>query len=278
MQQQDGPDVTLEAVRLSLGQALAEGGSRLLLRLTDEELAVLTSAAEGDRSIAASPHLEGMSAQEREWVLATALRSLVSRDLIEIANTAELDTALKGLNESAQVEIDMRLSPDLDTALTLRKTAERILTLEQTTSAGTSYVYFYVHGSHLLLVEEVTGGGMHTFTLVVSVPEAAEMARRLVDPNGVADVDGPTMELDPRALEAEFVGQPLKNVIENALVVGQLILVARVPGPLLMTYATAEELWMVNVDAPRAPTGVTARSVGQQALVDRIAEMLEFSA
>ncbi|NEW75413.1 hypothetical protein [Streptomyces rhizosphaericus] len=278
MQQQDGPDVTLEEVRQSLGQALAEGGSRLLLRLTDEELAVLTSAAEGDRSIAASPHLEGMSAQEREWVLATALRSLVSRDLIEIANTAALDTALKGLNESAQVEIDMRLSPDLDLALTLRKTAERILTLEQTTSSGTAYAYVYVHGADLLLVEEVTGGGMHTFTLVVSASEAAEMARRLVDPNGVADVDGPLMELDPRALEVEVVGQPLKNVIENALVVGQLILVTRVPGPLLMTYATAAELWMVNVDAPHAPTGVTARRVGQQTLADRIGEMLEFSA
>ncbi|MEE4588581.1 MULTISPECIES: hypothetical protein [Streptomyces] len=278
MQQQDESDVTLEEVRQSLSQALAEGGSRLLLRLTDEELAVLTSAAEGDHTIAASPHLEGISAQEREWVLATALRSLVSRDLIEIANTAELDAALKGPNESAQVEIDMRLSPDLDLALTLRKTADRILTLEQTTSAGTTYAYIYVHGADLLLVEEVTGGGMHTFTLVVSVSEAAEMACRLVDPNGAANVDGLTMDLDPRALEMEAVGQPLKNVIENALVVGQLILVARVPGPLLMTYATAEELWMVHVDAPRAPTGVTARSVGRQALADRIAEMLEFSA
>ncbi|MFE5124849.1 hypothetical protein [Streptomyces sp. NPDC056669] len=270
--------MTLEEVRQSLGQALAEGGSRLLLRLTDEEIAVLTSAAEGDRSIVASPHLDGMSAQEREWVLATALRSLVSRDLIEIANTAELDTALNGLNESAQIEIDMRLSLDLDLALKLRKTAERILTLEQTTSAGTAYAYVYVHGADLLLVEEVTGGGMHTFTLVVSVPEAAEMARRLLDPNGVAHVDGPAVELDPRALEVEAVGQPLKNVIENALVVGQLILVARAPGPLVMTYATAEELWMVNVDEPRAPTGVTARSVGRQRLVGRIADMLEFSA
>jgi hypothetical protein len=277
VQQQDEPNVTLEDVRRILSQALAEGGSRPLLRLTDEELTVLKPAAGGDGSIVATPHLEGMSEQEREWVLATALRSLVSRDLVEIANTSELDAALREVGESAGIEVDTRLSPDLDLALTLRRTAERALAVERTNSEGTAYVYVYIHGANLLLVEEVTGGGMHEFTLVASAAEAAEVVRCLVDPYGVAHNDGPTVELDPRALELGAVEGPLKNVIEKALVVGQLILLAKESGPLLTTYATADELWTVSVDAPHTSSGVSARSVGGRTLVDSIALMLTSS-
>ncbi|MGW5690183.1 hypothetical protein ACWEWX_04220 [Streptomyces asiaticus] len=267
--------VTLEDVRQGLGKTLAEEGSRPLLRLTDEELAALNPAA-AESSIVAAPHLEGMSAQEREWVLATALRSLVSRDLVEIANAAELDVALEEKHDSAEVELDMRLSPDLELALALRGTAERVLAVERTTSAGTEYAYIYLHTPELLLVEQVTGGGMHSLSLVATVQEAVETIRRLVDPQEVATHDGRPQELDPRALERDAIDPPLKHVIDNALVVGQLVLLAETPGPLLMTYATAEELWVVNVDAPDAPTGVTARTVGRQTLVDRIAQMVAF--
>ncbi|MER8161626.1 hypothetical protein [Streptomyces sp. NPDC094472] len=275
-QQYEG-GVTLEDVRQGLGKALAEEGSRPLLRLTDEELAALNPAA-AESSIVAAPHLEGMSAQEREWVLATALRSLVSRDLVEIANAAELDVALEEKHDSAKVELDMRLSPDLELALALRGTAERVLAVERTTSVGTEYAYIYLHTPELLLVEQVTGGGMHSLSLVATVQEAVETIRRLVDPQEVAgEHDGRPQELDPRALERDAIDPPLKHVIDNALVVGQLVLLAGTPGPLLMTYATAEELWAVSVDAPDVPTGVTAWSVGRQTLVDRIAQMVALS-
>ncbi|WP_257232255.1 hypothetical protein [Streptomyces sp. Rer75] len=265
---------TLEEIRRDLGKVLAEEGSRTLLRLTDEELAVLSPATEGGSTIVAAPHLEGMSAQERDWVLATALRSLVSRDLVEIANTAELDAALRQESQSADVEMDMRFSPDLELALTLRRTAERVLAVERTTSEGTSYAYVFIHGADVLLIEDVTGGGMHAFTLVATVPEAAESIRRLIDPHESAGHDGPTQELDPEALERDSMAPPMKDVIDNALVVGQLVLLADTPGPLLMTYATAEELWTVNVDAPHAPSGITARSVGEQTLVDSVSRLL----
>lgn len=275
MPQQYEGGVTFEDVREGLGAALAEEGSRPLLRLTDEELAALNPAAV-ESSIVAAPHLEGMSAQEREWVLATALRSLVSRDLVDIANAAELDIALQEKDGSAEVELDMRLSPDLELALALRGTAERVLAAERTTSAGSEYIYVYLHTPGLLLVEQVTGGGMHSFSLVAAVQEAVETIRRLVDPQDVAGHDGRPQELDPQALERDAIDPPLKHVIDNALVVGQLVLLADTAGPLLMTYATAEELWAVNVDTPDAPTGVTARSVGRQTLVDRIGHMMAF--
>ncbi|TMU90710.1 hypothetical protein [Streptomyces sp. DASNCL29] len=267
--------MTLEDVREGLGKALAEEGSRLLLRLTDEELAALNPAA-AESSIVATPHLEGMSAQEREWVLATALRSLVSRDLVEIANAVELDVALREGHGSDEVELDMRLSPDLELVLALRGTAGRVLAVERTTSAGTEYVYVYLHTRDLLLVEQVTGGGMHSLSLVATVEEAAETIRQLVDPQEVAGHDGFSQEIDPQDLRRDAIDPPLKDVIDNALVVGQLVLLADLPGPLLMTYATAEELWAVSVDAPDAPTGVTARCVGRQTLVDRIVHMMAF--
>ncbi len=275
MPQQYEGGVTLEDVREGLGKALAEEGSRLLLRLTDEELAALNPAA-AESSIVAAPHLEGMSAQEREWVLATALRSLVSRDLVEIANAAELDVALREGHGSDEVELDMRLSPDLELALALRGTAGRVLAVERTTSAGTEYVYVYLHTRDLLLVEQVTGGGMHSLSLVATVEEAAETIRQLVDPQEVAGHDGSSQEIDPQDLRRDAIDPPLKDVIDNALVVGQLVLLADLPGPLLMTYATAEELWAVSVDAPDAPADVTARSVGRQTLVDRIVHMMAF--
>lgn len=286
--QQNELDVSLDELRRDLGEALSEGGSQPLLRLTDEELAVLDPAA-AERSIVPAPHLEGMSAQEREWVLATALRSLVSRELVEVGNIGELDALVRqppGESDALQdngvdgdaVEVDMRVTPELDLALVLRRTADRVLAVEQNTAAGTAFAYVYVHTTDLLLIERVTSGGLHLFTLAASVRDAADVIRTLIDPFGVADRDGRSLKLDAGALEPEQVGQPFKGIIDSALVVGQLILLADTPGPLLMTYATGKELWMVSVDAPQAPTAVTARSVGQMTLTDSIARLLTPSA
>ncbi|MGW7658267.1 hypothetical protein ACWGJ7_41400, partial [Streptomyces tendae] len=134
----------------------------------------------------------------------------------------------------------------------------------------------YLHTRDLLLVEQVTGGGMHSLSLVATVEEAAETIRQLVDPQEVAGHDGSSQEIDPQDLRRDAIDPPLKDVIDNAFVVGQLVLLADLPGPLLMTYATAEELWAVSVDAPDTPTDVTARCVGRQTLVDRIVHMMAF--
>lgn len=283
-QQLDAVGVALEEMRQALRRGLSEGGTRSLLRLTDEELAVLGPPAAGPPIIAA-PHLEGMTEQQREWVLATALRSLVSRELVEVTNVDELDATLEragrkgGQDESAQVEVDLRFTKGLDQVLLLRRTADRLLTVERTTSGGTVRTYAYLHGSDLILIEHVTGGGLHFFTLTSSVAEAAEAIRDLVDPYAVTanGLDGPVLELDSGDIEAGVVGEPLAGVIEGALVVGELFLLADEPGPLLTTYATASQLWTVSVEAPHDSTGITARSVGQRTLTDGIARLLTFA-
>ncbi|WKU46456.1 hypothetical protein Q3V23_21690 [Streptomyces sp. VNUA116] len=266
-------DIELEKFRELLGEALNEGGTRPLVQLTDEELAVVDPSSL-DEVIAPTPHLDGLSGEEREWAVTTALRSLVAHKLVEIANIPELDALMRSADQSATAEVDMRISLEVDLALVLRRTASRALVLEQQTAAGSVHAVVYIHTADLFLVERVTSGGLHIFTLASSADGTADMLQTLMDPLGIADRDGPSMQLDPSALGSDKVGAPLDGVINNALVVGQLVLLADEPGPLVMSYATESAVWIVNVDAPHAPSGVTARSVSHSTLKAQIVRLL----
>src|SRR5690242_15810201 len=92
-------DMDLKEFREILGEALAEGGSQHLLRLTDEEIAVLDPESLNE-CIAPTPRLKELSAQERDWSYATALRSLISREAVEVANIDELDAVLRSAQEA----------------------------------------------------------------------------------------------------------------------------------------------------------------------------------
>lgn len=286
-------DMPLAELREDLGKALSEGGSQPLLRLTDEEIAVLDPTGTAD-SIIPAPHLAGLTGAERETVLATALRSLVSREVVEVADIAALDTLIRsgsapgtepedvaggeragaGVDEPV-VDLDLRISPEVDLALTLRRTADRVLAVEQTTAAGTAYAYVHVHAPDLMLIERVTGGGLHLFGLAASAADAAAVLQPLVDPFGVADRDGSTLRLDPDRLSPDELGPPLGPVIDNSLAVGRLSLLAEPPGPMLLTYATDHELWTVRVDAPHAPSGVVAHAVGPRTLLAELTRLLQ---
>ncbi|MFJ7338776.1 hypothetical protein ACIQU3_00475 [Streptomyces sp. NPDC101110] len=260
-------DIELEKFRELVGKALAEGGTQPLIKLTDEELAVLDPSSL-EEVVAPAPHLATLSEEQREWVLGTALRSLVSRGAVEVANISELDAVLRseGTHSKLTADVEMRVTPEVSMALTLRRTAARALAVEQQTSNGSVTAFVFVHSSELLLIEQVTGGGMHIFTLASKARDAARMVQALVDPFGTADRDGKVLQLDPSALTAETVDQKLASVIDGALVVSQLIVLADEPGPLLTTYATDREVWAVNVDSPQAPTGITAQAVSERTL------------
>jgi hypothetical protein len=101
--------------RAQISKALAEGGTQPLVRLTDEELAVL----DPEETFFPKPHLNAMDSRQREWILATALRSLVAREAVEIRNIEELDAVLQGASEA---QVDMHLRMEIDLALTLRRT------------------------------------------------------------------------------------------------------------------------------------------------------------
>ncbi|WP_223168027.1 hypothetical protein [Nonomuraea sp. SYSU D8015] len=259
-------DMELAEYRAQISQALAEGGTQSLVRLTDEELAVL----DPEETFIPKPHLSRMDSQQREWVLATALRSLVSREAVEIRNIEELDAALRGAPE---VQIDMHIRMEVDLALTLRRTPDRVLAAKQDSATGTAFGYVHIHAANLLLVERITAGGMHLFTLAGTVEDAVNLVQPLVDPYGVADRDGESTSLDPSALDREHVG-PLAAVIDNARIVGELVLLSDPPGPMVTTYATDRAVWAVVVDSPHAPSGITARPVSAATLSRHIAEML----
>jgi hypothetical protein len=160
----------------------------------------------------------------------------------------------------------MRVTPEVSMALTLRRTAARALAVEQQTSSGSVTAFVFVHSSDLLLIEQVTGGGLHIFTLASTARDAARIVQALVDPFGTADRDGKVLQLDPSALTDDTVDKKLASVIDRALVVSQLIVLADEPGPLLTAYATDREVWVVNVDSPQAPTGITAQAVSERTL------------
>jgi hypothetical protein len=267
-------DMPLDELRADLADALSTGGSQYLLRLTDEELAVL-QPRDTERSIAPTPHLRNMTGEQREWVLATALRSLVSRELVQIGNMDELDTLVRSEESGdTEVDVDMRITPEADLVLVLRRSADRALAVEQTTAGGTTYAFAYVHRPDLILIERVTAGGLHLFSLAQSADDAAEFLQLILDPFSIADEDGPVQRLGPEALDRDHVEPPLRDVIDNALVVGQAVVLADSPGPLVMTYATGSELWTVRVEKPQAPTGITARAVDQRSLRNTITELL----
>lgn len=260
-------DLELDKFRELVGKALAEGGTQPLIKLTDEELAVLDPSALQE-VVSPTPHLSTLSEEQREWVLATALRSLVSRGAVEVANIPELDAVLRSEGTDAQstADVDMRVTPEVSMALTLRRTAARALAVEQQTSSGSVTAFVFVHSSDLLLIEQVTGGGLHIFTLASKARDAARIVQALVDPFGTADRDGKVLQLDPSALTDDTVDKKLASVIDRALVVSQLIVLADEPGPLLTAYATDREVWVVNVDSPQAPTGITAQAVSERTL------------
>lgn len=259
-------DISLEEFRARISEALAEGGTQSLVRLTDEELAVL----DPEETLVPKPHLEAMTPEQREWSLATALRSLVAREAVEIHNTEELNKALHG---GPEVRIDMHVRMDIDLALTLRRTADRMLAIKQHTAVGTAYACVHLHDTDLMLVERITAGGMHLFTLANNTDDVVNLVQPLLDPLGVADRDGDIHRLDPSALEPGKVG-PLTRVIDNSRVVGELVLLSDPPGPMMTTYATDRAVWAVFVEQPHAPDGITARRVSTATLSRQIVKML----
>ncbi|MFB4271346.1 hypothetical protein [Nonomuraea sp. GTA35] len=139
--------------------------------------------------------------------------------------------------------------------------------------APEAHVDMHIPATDLLLMERITARGMHLFTQAGTVHDTVNLVQPLVDPFGVADRDGESTSLDPSALDREHVG-PLATVIDNARIVGELVLLSDPPGPMITTYATDRAVWAVVVDSPHAPSGITARPVSAETLSRHIAGML----
>lgn len=193
---------------LSAASLLRQGESARteLLRLTDEELAVLTAETDGGPTVWAPWSEE--HADHLESALPSVRRILLARNnLVPEGYAAPL--------EDREVEGDpARLVPEprLAGILLLRRSAEQVTVVERSVSIEETFHrsrrYYYHQSPGIALEEYVNPEGVHSFA-VLPVPAIGPLLAELIDPHGVAHTDGEESLL-PLAADGSFpVGEHL---------------------------------------------------------------------
>lgn len=253
-----------------LDELLADG-PRELIRLTDEEL-VAADQLTDDARVAVTPYLDGIADDEtRQLVVACGMRALVSRGAVAVDDLEKLrqnvETAAgKGEND---VSFDLRYAPDLDLALNLRLTADKVLVVEQVAAGDVrDWHYLYPHGDRFCLQEAVTAAGQRVYTLL-DLPTARQRLAGLVDPLGVASSDS-----EPRTVDANAVADgdpgPLGTALESSRLVTQIMelypTADTAQGRLTVCYLTDDELWTVESQPMSDSETLTVRTVSPDGL------------
>jgi len=143
-----------------------------LVDLTDEEVAVLA----GRDGIVVLPYLNGLPAGQRDVATATAYRGLVARGMLEAptpeqARQAERDAVS---DDTASVAYPVTMPENLAHLLSLRAGADRVVCAAVSTALGQHFSYAHVVAD-VALLEEVTGTGLHRFSLL----DADRLANRI---------------------------------------------------------------------------------------------------
>lgn len=260
----------LGSVYEKLEELLAEG-PRELIRLTDEEL-VAADPLTDDARVAVTPYLDTITDEEtRQLVVACGMRALVSRGAVTVDDMAELrrnvaDAAAKGAGD---VTFDLRYAADLDLALNLRVTADKIVVVEQL-SAGNlrDWHYVYVHGDRCCLQEAVTAAGQRTYTLF-GLEQQRRQLISLTDPLGNAATDSEPQRMDADAVANGEAGQ-LAPVLESSRLVTQMMELFpksdTTHGRLSATYLTDDALWLVESDPASDSETVAVRTLSPDGL------------
>lgn len=217
-----------------------------LIRLTDEELVAAEQLPE-DARVAITPYLDQIDDEEtRQLVVACGMRALVSRGSVALNNPEELRQRVESATRKGEndVDFDLRFSPDLDLALNLRATADKIVVVEQVGAGDVrDWHYLYVHGDRFCLQEAVTAAGQRTYTLVTPLQARRQLAA-LADPLANAGQGSEPWTMDANTVADGEVG-PLASVLERTRLVPQLMELhpaAESPqGRLFVTYLTDDE-------------------------------------
>lgn len=154
--------------------------------VSDEELVALDGITAPQ--ITALPFLEEHAPElaDREPLARTAMRSLmVRRQVISEIEAAEFEERPLADDRLQRVVAE----PLLAGALVLRRSSRDLVVFEREVSAGVHRLYYYPHDGGVVLEEEVTGDGVHMFT-VMPRASVAERVRHLVDQSGAAGADG----------------------------------------------------------------------------------------
>ena len=164
----------------------AEGRSEVV-RLTDEELAVL----DGDGAqVAPSPWLTSVPVEHRETAMAVAARNLVVRGL-----------ALPSVLEDPTGRLSIALPEDVHAVLAARRAASVVVIAQRSTADAGAARVLYGQGEPGVVEEDVTPGGLHTFS-ASSWATAVEGLARYADPAGWATTAGAGREIPLDAIAA----------------------------------------------------------------------------
>lgn len=258
----------------------------LLEVLTDEELAVLTTAD----PVAVTPHLSLRSPKERGPLLETAYRSLVARGIVTPPTAearararAEAAQARAEAAEAARpgatratarrVSVDVSIREDVAALVTLRESARRVVAMARTTSAQQDYVYVYLV-EDVALVEVVSNDGFHRFSLVGRDDVPATVLQAALHAEA-ADGFGDPVDLGTPANGDPTPGEAMLEQAGEALLRCDLtVLDAEDPAPeMLGIFSSPHGSWLMRA-AWGTSTGVSARPVTVAALRDAVAARL----
>lgn len=134
----------LEPLRRALAAQLDMSGPEVFVRLTDEEIAALDYAPD-EEPVAPSPYLDQMEPHQREWAVATALRSLAARGVVEVRNNEEIRQATAGPGDGP-VSVELAIVPPVELVLTGRAACPAIVSVETNGLDGSDWLCLYLPG------------------------------------------------------------------------------------------------------------------------------------
>jgi hypothetical protein len=154
--------------------------------LTDEELSVLASPG----SIVVMPFLDLVEDDtERETVRRTAYRSLLARGIVD-PPTPEATSAAIARGDG---HVELMVRDDVRSVVALREGAKLVVAVARTTVAAQDFWYAHVVDD-VVLLEEVSGDGLHRFAVAAAVDLPALAAAASVHPDA-GDAEGEPVPL-----------------------------------------------------------------------------------
>jgi hypothetical protein len=206
---QFGPD-DVEAARATLAQA-RDGEVVGIVILTDEEVTILDGPEH--EQLVPTPWIDAQGEADRSLMGRVALRSMASRELVVPAET----------DESGSKVTKIKAHPGITGPLVLRRTAQKILSVERTSSNGKDWLFAYLHyeeGRAVVLEEEISGQGHHVFSVY---PEAllGDRFEKFLDPTGTALLGTAAKSYTAEAFQAAVPSLPqLKEAVAVSIVSG----------------------------------------------------------
>lgn len=238
----DRPEL-LEAVEALL--ASARSARVEVVRLTDEELVVLTG---DERRVAARPWYDALPEQVRETAQSVALRGLAAREVV-------VPRPLPG------GEVQVSVPVGLQAVLTLQRRAPDVLLVQRRTATTSVHHVLHPLPDGSAVEEHVSSGGLHTLS-VCPLELAVEAVVEMVDPEGMALLNGPERPADASQLEGA---------------VASSVLVARVRERSPAEDRCSVHAYADRVEVARAgaqPGQLVARQVDRRGLAESVEHLL----